>query len=366
MIKPDLAKVKRVLIIRARAIGDVILTTPMIRAIRKSLPNAEIDYLVEPFAEPALSGNPNITNIILFKRHDPKRELPSVTAAIKKAAPKGFGGFGWTIGLYAFLFARKYDLVFDLWGNLRTSLLSYLTGAKYRAGFNFRGRKYFYNLRYEPDIKTKYNVYYHMDLLKTAGIPEDGEQTEFYTSKEDDKFADEFIFATGSRGRLIGISAVGSWKTKRWPPKKFAALMDAFIRDNKENRFIVFWGPGEKDLAETVVKFLKEEKKNIFLPPETSVKQMAAIMKKLDLLVTNDGAAQHIAVALGTPAITIYGPTNYKAWGPADNPRHLEVHSSDKCAPCDRMACDNFICMENISVEDVLEKSLKLLAKGRD
>lgn len=363
MNKPDLKKVKRVLIIRARAIGDVILTTPMIRAIRKALPDAEIDYLVEPFAEPALSGNPNLTNIVLFKRHDPKRELPSVTSAIKKAAPKNFGGFGWTIRLYAFLIARKYDLVFDLWGNLRTSLLSFLTGAKYRAGFNFRGRKYFYNLRFEPDIKTKYNVYYHMDLLKTAGIPEDGEQTEFYTSAEDDKFAMDFTAKTGTAGKLIGISAVGSWKTKRWPPEKFSALINEMIKKDPKNRFVIFWGPGEKPLAESVVSAVKEEKKNIFLPPETTVKQMAAIMKKLDLLVTNDGAAQHIAVALGTPALTIYGPTNYKAWGPSSNPKHLEVHSLDKCAPCDKMACDNFICMDNIIVEDVLEKAIVLLAK---
>ena len=78
MIKPDLTKIKRVLIIRARAIGDVILTTPMIRALRKALPGAEIDYLVEPFVEPVLTGNPYLTNIILFKRHSPKKELPAV------------------------------------------------------------------------------------------------------------------------------------------------------------------------------------------------------------------------------------------------------------------------------------------------
>jgi heptosyltransferase III len=366
MIKPDLSKVKRVLIIRARAIGDVILTTPMIRAVRKALPDAEIDYLVEPFAEPVLSGNPYLTNIILLSRHSPKKELPSVSAAIKKAAPAGiFGGIAGTLGLYAFLRGRKYDLVFDLWGNLRTAILSLVTGAKYRAGFNFRGRKYFYNLRFKPDIKTKYNVYYHMDLLKTVGIPEDGEKTDFYTSKEDDTFAADFVSMTGSGGKLIGISAMGSWKTKRWQPAKFAGLIDALIRKNKSGRFIVFWGPGEKPLAESVINAVKEDGKNIFLAPETNIKQMAAIMKKLDLLVTNDGAAQHIAVAVNTPSITIYGPTNYRAWGPSDNPAHLEAHSNNSCAPCDKMFCDNFICMENISVEDVLEKALQLLAKGK-
>lgn len=363
MNKPDLTKVKRVLIIRARAIGDVILTTPMIRALRKALPNAEIDFLVEPFAEAALTGNPNLTNIILFKRHNPKKELPSVTAAIKKAAPAGiFGGILGTLGLYSFIIGRKYDLVFDLWGNLRTALLTLLTGAKYRAGFNFRGRKYFYNLRFTPDLKTKYNVYYHMDLLKTVGIPEDGEKTDFYTSAEDDSFADKFISGLPGSGKLIGISPMGSWKTKRWPPEKFAALIDALLRNNKENRFIVFWGPGEKPLAESVINLVKEDRKNIFMAPETNIKQMAAIMKKLDLLVTNDGAARHIAVALGTPSVAMYGPTHYKAWSPAENPLQLEVHSADECAFCDKIACDNFVCMENIKVEDVLKKVLNLLS----
>lgn len=361
MNKPDLSKVKRVLIIRARAIGDVILTTPMIRAIRKALPDAEIDFLVEPFAAPALYNNPYLTNVILLKRHSAKKELPAVAAIQAKisAAPTG------TLQLYSFLRKRKYDLVFDLWGNLRTAMISLFSGTKYRAGFNFRFRKYFYNLRFEPDVKTKYNVYYHMDLLKAAGIPEDGEQTEFFTSQEDDKFAADFIASTGTGGKIIGLNAMGSWRTKRWLPEKFAGLADALIRNDKKNSIILLWGPGEKPLAEIILSRMNGDKTNVFIPPETSIPQMAAIIKKLDLLVTNDGAPQHIAVAVGTPALTIYGPTNYKAWGPANNPRHLEIHSNDKCAPCDKMACDNFICMENINAEDVLDKSLKLLSKGR-
>ena len=150
-----------------------------------------------------------------------------------------------------------------------------------------------------------------------------------------------------------------------WQPEKFAGLIDALIRNNGKNRFIILWGPGEKPLAESIAGMITGDKKNVFIAPETSIKQMGALIRKFDLLVTNDGGPKHIAVAVGTPTLTVYGPTNFGSWGPADDPMHLEVHSMDKCAPCDKMSCDNFICMENVKVEDMLEKSLQLLAKGR-
>ncbi|HRU39421.1 MAG TPA: glycosyltransferase family 9 protein, partial [Candidatus Goldiibacteriota bacterium] len=192
MKKPDLKNVRRVLIIRTRAIGDVILTTPFIRAVKKAMPQAEIDYLVEPFAEPALRGNPNLSNIFTIKRQAIKKDPPNVRQLRKNELKKRgfFAKMIQTADLYRTLISRKYDIVFDLWGNLRTAFLAFITGAKTRVGFNFRGRKYFYNFRVEPDIRPKYNVYYHMDLLKPLGIPEDGPQTEFFTSQEDEDFAE--------------------------------------------------------------------------------------------------------------------------------------------------------------------------------
>jgi ADP-heptose:LPS heptosyltransferase len=357
----DLSKVHRVLIIRARAIGDVILTTPMIRAVRRALPDAEIDFLVEPFAEPALRGNPHLSNIVLLKRYSVKKELPNVRLMRKNELKNG-GFFVRMIEMarfYAFVIGRKYDLVFDLWGNLRTAILSFLTGAKYRAGFNFRGRKYFYNLRVEPDVPPKYNVYYHMDLLKAAGIREDGGQTEFFTSAGDDAFADEFFRSAGIKPGAIGINGMGSWITKRWPPEKFAALIERLIAEDNGRQFVILWGPGELPLAEKISGMINNGKKNVIIAPETGIKQLGAIIKKLGILITNDGAPKHIAVATGTPTVTIYGPTNYRSWGPSGDPLHGEVHSGLPCAPCDRMGCEDkgIACMEKIGVEEVLARA---------
>ncbi len=367
MKKVDLSQVRKVLIIRARAIGDVILTTPFIRAIKKALPQAEIDYLVEPFAEPVLRGNPYISNIILFKRYSHKRELPAVRF-MRKNELKNDGFFVKILEtgrFYSYLMGRKYDVVFDLWGNLRTALLSFLTGAKYRAGFNFRGRKYFYNLRFQPDVPPKYNVYYHMDLLKLAGIPEDGEHTDFFTDAGDEKYADDFLNSIGVKPgmKLIGLNPMGSWVTKRWPPEKFASLAVEIQKEFPGCRVIIIWGPGEKPLAGQILGMIGQGKKDVFMAPETGIKQLGALIKKFDLLVTNDGAPKHIAVAVGTPTVTVYGPTNFLSWGPANNPAHAEAHSPLDCAPCDRMACaDKGIeCMQKISVSEVLEKTKKLL-----
>ena len=119
-----------------------------------------------------------------------------------------------------------------------------------------------------------------MDLLKTVGIPEDGEQTDFYISKEDDRFADEYIAGTGAGGKIIGVNPMGSWITKRWQPEKFAGLIDALIRNNRKNRFIVLWGPGERSLAENIAGLITEDKKNVFIAPETSIKQMGALISR--------------------------------------------------------------------------------------
>jgi ADP-heptose:LPS heptosyltransferase len=367
----DLTKVRRILIIRARAIGDVILTTPFIRAIKKALPNAEIDFLVEPFAEPALRGNPYLHNIIIFKRYSPEKELPAVKF-MRKNELKNDGFFVKiidTVKFYMMLRDRKYDLVFDLWGNLRTALLGFLTGARYRAGFNFRGRKYFYNIRVEPDVPPKYNVYYHMDLLKPLGIPEDGEQTDFFTGKEDEKYASDFLDSTGvnDKDKLVGVNAMGSWATKRWPPEKFSALADAIMSEYKDVRIILIWGPGELDSTQKIKDGVKTDKTRVFMAPETSIKQMGALIAGLGLLVTNDGAPKHIAVAVGTPSVTVYGPTNYRSWGPAANPAHAAVYSRLDCAPCDKMDCgDRAIeCMKKVEVSEVFEAVKKVMAYSR-
>ncbi|HDQ25323.1 MAG TPA: lipopolysaccharide heptosyltransferase family protein, partial [bacterium] len=253
---PDMKRVKKILVIRPRAIGDVVLTTPFLRALRKAAPQAVIDYVVEPFVEPSLRGNPNINGILIVKRHNIKKEPEFVRGMrkneLKKSAP--FVKIAEAVRFYREIITGRYEVVFDLWGNLRTAIMSFLTGAGYRAGFKRRGRAFFYNIKVSPDINPKYNVFYHMDILKPFGIEPDGEETEFYTSKEDEDFADSYINSLGlPEDRLfICLNPLGTWETKRWPENKFAALGDMILEGRKNGFIFINWGPGEKHHAEMV------------------------------------------------------------------------------------------------------------------
>ncbi len=272
MKKIDLKKVRRVLVIRPRAIGDVILTTPFIRALRKALPNAVIDFMAEPFTAPVLEGNPYINEVIILERHrNPKREQPAVKLLRKNELKKEnpFVRMIKAVSFYVKIWKKRYDLVFDLWGNTRTAGITLFSGARYRLGFDFRVRKYCYNTAVKRVHKAKYNVWFHMDLLKAAGIPDDGEQTDFFTSEKDEKFAEEFFKNEGINGRVIGLNGLGSWSAKRWPAAGFAALADLFAEKMSDARLLIIWGPGERALADEVLSLMKagREKPSYFPGP---------------------------------------------------------------------------------------------------
>ncbi|MCE5300877.1 MAG: glycosyltransferase family 9 protein [Spirochaetia bacterium] len=347
----DLNKVKKILIIRHRAIGDIILVTPFIRALRKALPDAEIDMVVEPMGIEVVEGNPYLSGYRVFEKN-----------RLKKAHL--FAKIKGTLDFYAGLYRRRYDLVFDLWGNLRTALMALLTGAGYRVGFNFRFRKYLYTHVVVPDGAAKYNAYFHMDLLKPLGIQNDGEKLDFYTGPDDEKAADDFIAGTGVlKGTpVFGLNGAGSWITKRWPEYRFARLADIILEKHPGALIIIIWGPGEREMAERIYSLIKGDKKNVRLSPPTTLKQLAAIIKRMDAFISNDGAPNHIAVAVDTPSVTVFGPTNHLSWVPAGNLRHLEVHSTIACAPCDRMSCPTQIeCMNSMEAETVYQRVAQLL-----
>lgn len=351
-MKVDITKIKKALIIRHRAIGDIILVTPFIRALKKAIPDIEVDMVIEPMGIEILQGNPYLNKAIVFEK-DRLKKAPLV----KKIQE--------TYKFYKGLSDAKYDIVFDLWGNLRTALMCFFTGARYRVGFNFRGRKYFYNTVVKPDIPPKYNAFYHMDLLRAIGIKDDGGKADFYVTDADKKFADEFYSKIGRQPQdvVIGLNPAGSWITKRWPEYKFAELADKIVKSFKNIKIVIVWGPKEKVMAEKIYSLMKEDRTDVFLAPDTTLKQLGAIQLKMNAFVSNDGAPNHLAVALDVPSLTVFGPTNYKSWVPAGSLRHMEVHSGLKCAPCDRMKCPTEIeCMNSIDsggVFDVLTELLK-------
>ena len=130
--------------------------------------------------------------------------------------------------------------------------------------------------------------------------------------------------------------------------------------------FIIIWGPGEKPQAEALRAMMKKSAGRADVIPETTLKQLAAVLKKADVLITNDAGPKHIAVAAGTPTVTIFGATDYRNWGPAGEKEHIAVVSGLKCSPCEQLNCPlgTMECMEKTGAEDVFKAADKILQEA--
>ncbi|CUS98912.1 glycosyltransferase family 9 protein, partial [Candidatus Kryptobacter tengchongensis] len=277
-------KINKILVVKLRAIGDVLLSTAVLKNLRYNFPNAKIDFLTEPPAKEIVDGNPFIDELIIFERE--KNNLIKFWELRK----------------------RKYDLVIDLFCNPRSALLTFITGAKYRVGYAFRGRSYAYNVKLKPRKEVHHNVEFNLDALRAIGLEIIDKEIYIQLNEEAEKFAEKFWKENNLNGKMvIALNPSGTWETKRWGIEKFAKLGD-IIAKNFNAKILILWG-NQKELEDAQKIFSIMEEKPL-IPPKTNLKQLASILKRCSFTISNDSGPMHISTAVGTPTLGIYGPTN--------------------------------------------------------
>ncbi|CUU02436.1 heptosyltransferase-3 [Candidatus Kryptobacter tengchongensis] len=334
-------KINKILVIKLRAIGDVLLSTAVLKNLRYNFPNAKIDFLTEPPAKEIVDGNPFIDELIIFERE--KNNLIKFWELRK----------------------RKYDLVIDLFCNPRSALLTFITGAKYRVGYAFRGRSYAYNVKLKPRKEVHHNVEFNLDALRAIGLEIIDKEIYIQLNEEAEKFAEKFWKENNLNGKMvIALNPSGTWETKRWGIEKFAKLGD-IIAKNFNAKILILWG-NQKELEDAQKIFSIMEEKPL-IPPKTNLKQLASILKRCSFTISNDSGTMHISTAVGTPTLGIYGPTNPYAQGPYGE-KHLWVRKEDlECIACNLTKCPiGNICMKDLTVETVFEAFLKLVEKNKE
>ncbi len=330
--------IERILIIKLRAIGDVLLSTPVIQNLRTQFPNAQIDFLTEKFASEVVIGNPYLNDVITFNK-----KTESSVSLIKKAR------------------SQKYDVVIDLFGNPRSALLTKLSGAKFRIGFPFRVRKFAYNILVTPRGNEVHNVEFNLDVLRKLEIPIHATQPYFPIVKEAEQFAQDWISHYKDGKMLIALNAGGGWYTKKWSVENFAGLAKT-ITKKYQAFFVILWGPGEKDDALKLEKFIGNN--SIIIPP-TTLSQMGAILRQCSYLISNDSGPMHIAATLQIPTLGIFGPTNPYLQGPYGKQHQWIRHEELECIACNLTSCSiGNICMKDLSVKKVFEAFDKLLKQN--
>jgi ADP-heptose:LPS heptosyltransferase len=321
------------------------MCTPALRALRSRYKDSHIAFLTEKESSDLLSLNPYLNEVIVLDRKRYRNPLYS----IKKIWEVRKGSF---------------DLVIDFFGNPRSAYFSFLSGAKHRVGYEHPFRRRFYNMVIKNDETPKYAAQSRLGALKILGIENREVDLDFFIPDEARLFAKKFFEENkiGSKNLLISISPTSRRHFNRWALERYAQLADWLI-SQFDAKIILVWGPGEKGVVEKVKYFMKKdplifwETKNLF--------ELGAILERCDLHIGNDNGTKHIAVAMGKPTITIYGPHSPISWTYPDFSRHKFVKKEVDCPDCEKIKhnCARLSCLDLVTVEDVQKAFTELLSQ---
>jgi len=337
----DLNKIKKILVFKSGAIGDVLMSTPFLRALRRRFPNARIDYWVGKWSKEVLIGNPNIDNIfefdetILFKKN-----IFKIIELIKKIRKE------------------KYDAAFTLDKHWLSNIFIYFCRIPIRIGFDRFGEGFAntINVKYGP---LKHEVDYYLELAYKVGAEKTKErQMELFLSEKDLRFADDFIKQNNLENKeIIGIAPGGAinpgqrMPSRRWPKERFLELCKRLVE--KGYKIILFGGPGDEDVGNYLIH-------NVYVYSvigKTTIKETAALMKKCRLIICNDSGPMHIAASVNVPIISIFGPTDPRRKAPLGKKHKylwnkMNLGLSDVYGRYTKKQNEN---IKRIKVEDVLK-----------
>jgi lipopolysaccharide heptosyltransferase II len=349
-----------ILLVRLREIGDVVFTTPAVRALRARFPHAHLSYLVEPAAALVVASNPHINEVIVAPR---KNVLADVA-------------LGWRLR------ARRFDLVIDFHCGPRASLLTWLSGAEVRVGYDVPGRGWVYTMRSSRprELRPRHAVQNQWDLLTLLGIPQPDRQRSPVEMPVDPaataRIADRLARAgVSTTDRLILVHVSAGNPFRRWPQEAFSKLAAALAaRDG--TRVLLTSGPSEREAANRIAEAAGSRltsglRDRVLTLGDFSLAELRALLDRVVLYIGGDSGPLHIAATSGVPIVGLYGPTLPVRSEPWRDPRliteSVEVTGLE-CRPCDQRTCTpgDFRCLTRISPEAVLEAVDRALARAGD
>ncbi|MBI4425598.1 MAG: glycosyltransferase family 9 protein [Elusimicrobia bacterium] len=328
-----------------RRIGDVILTTPAARALRKLFPQARIDFLTEPPSDEALAGNPDLSRVLRYAPEPGEGAAASYLRWLRRIR------------------AERYDWVVDYMGNPRSAILTFASGAGLRAGPAHVWHRWAYNRLLRQSPEACYAGLEKIRVLRSLGLEPDASDflPRLHLTEEAKGAAARALAGLwpDGAGPLVGLVPASRKETRRWPAASYAALA-RLLAERADARALVFWGPGERELAEQVAQGAGPGARAA--PRTASLTELAALLSRCQAVVTNCNGPKHLAVACGVPTVTIHGSSDPASWNPPD-PRHLVVRLEElHCIGCALNECPYGLeCMTGLSPELVAGRTLEVL-----
>ena len=320
---------EKILLIRLSSLGDIVLTTPAIRAVRAHLPDAYVAMLVGKQSAEVLRENPHLNEIITFDRFAKDKDTGEMLRTVRM------------------LREREFTLAIDLQRKFRTALLMYFSGATERIG---KGALCTVRV---PEQGNKHATAHYFDLLHAAGIPAVDQRLELFLAESEYTDASRRFDTAGvtQTGLKVGVFPGAGWKLREWMPDRFAAIGDRLFQHfNAE--VLIFGGEKESELVHTVANLM--DARAIPFAGNLQVRELAACIEKCDLFLTNDTGPMHIAAAVGTPTVSLFGPGNHIRFQPLGG-LHQTIRHDVPCNPCKQFTdkCKDNICMKKITVDEV-------------
>jgi len=330
-----------ILIIKLKHLGDVLTTSPVVGGIKKLWPQAKITYLVNPGCEDLVRYHPDVAEVL--------------------TVPRAARGWGDQVRLIRELRKRRFDLVIELSGGDRGAFLAWASGARRRVGYDPVGPGFFSRRRLFTDlvktvVDSKHTVEYHLDALRALGVEPGPQPLTVHWPPEADLRIKGLLQSGGlETDSAYAVVHPGSrWMFKTWTPEGNARVID-YLTDHLSLPVAVTSAPEAKELA-----FVREvlglvRTRPLDLAGRLSLAELAALIAGARLFFGVDSLPMHLAAAVNTPAVALFGPSGEHMWGPWGQGHALIAKDWD-CRPCGRDGCDGSKisrCLVEIEAEEV-------------
>ncbi|MHC1726422.1 MAG: lipopolysaccharide heptosyltransferase II [Syntrophobacteraceae bacterium] len=343
MLNLSAAGVQKILVRSTNWIGDAVMTTPALGAIRSAFPLSEIVVVANPLVSELLSPHPWCDRVIVYDKkrlHGGMRGLFRFSRAISR---------------------EQFDLAILFQNAIEAAIIARLARVRLRAGYNTDGRGLLltHSVRVSRDARRLHHTEYYLNMLRGLGIPTPEKTLRLECTVEEKEWAHRTL----GPGPWVAINPGAAYgSAKRWYPQRFAQVADSLISDFGCSVLLV-GGPGEAAIGTEIAGQMRTNPLN--LVGKTSVRQMMALLSMMRIVVTNDSGPMHVAAAFDRPIVALFGPTDHTTTAPAFS-RHIIVRKETDCAPCLKRQCpEDHRCMTGISVKDVLDAVGSLLHGGR-
>jgi heptosyltransferase-3 len=338
-VKPE--NVKRVLVIKLRHIGDVLMMTPMLRALKDAMPDAGITVVVPDGMEELLSANPCVNEVLTFR--------------------KG-GGLIKDLKLLKTLRAGKFDIAINMTEGDRGAVMCLASGAKIRIGADPKGRGFLGKGRLftslVPQRWDRHRALMDLEMAVPLGIKPSNQGLELYTSRCDDEYVGGLLADQGIEdGEPIAtVHPTSRWLFKCWKDESVAEVIDYL--QARGLRVIITSGPDKKETEKAARIASLAKSRPIDLTGLLTLGQLASLLKMSRLFFGVDSAPMHVAAAVGTPVVALFGPSDHKVWAPfTDKARVVMKKDMFPCLPCRKDGCGGSKksdCLEAITVQEVV------------